>query len=438
MKKNFYAALLLLSLTTLSAQNYYLAAPEGFGAAATGGGSTAPVTVSTYADLTAKLKVTTPQVILISGTIICNYTSVLVNDKTIIGLPGARLVNNEQTASGSGILSLKPGSNNIIIRNLIFEGPGSYDVDGRDNLTSEATNIWVDHCEFQDGMDGNFDNKGAADNVTISWCKFTYLKAPKAGGSGGADDHRFTNLVGSGKNDYPADGHYSITFKNCYWAEGCRERMPRARNAELHILNCYYNTSVSGALAIGLGGGDKNSTCYVEGTDFAKIGNAFKNYISTDGGTAGATFVNSLKAPADYGTAVNKPSYVYNTIPAADVAAYAANTSCGAGATLQVTAAGVLSSSCNTLEITENTTDLSLKYYPTVIDTLLNIQFSAAESGMAVVDIFSSTGSKVYSHSKNIAADEKLELNVGNLAKGTYICKVQIGHRAKTFKVVKK
>lgn len=330
MKTKLILFALLLPCSFLFAQNYYMSAPEGFGASATGGGNATPVTVTTLAELTAKLKLTTPQVILVSGTINCTYTSLQLNDKTIIGLPGARLVNLDQTAAGSGILSLKPGSNNIIIRNLIFEGPGAYDVDGRDNLTSEATNIWVDHCEFQDGMDGNFDNKGAADNVTVSWCKFTYLKAPKAGGSGGADDHRFSDLVGSSKTDAPSDGHYSITFKNCYWAEGCKERMPRARNAELHILNCYYNTSVSGSLAIGLGGGDKNSTCYVEGTDFAKIGTAFKNYISTDGGIVGATFVNCLKAAADYGDPVAKPTYTYTTLSVNDVAGYITNTSCGA------------------------------------------------------------------------------------------------------------
>lgn len=437
MKTNLLLLIFLLNLSTLFAQNYYMSSPEGFGASATGGGNAVPVTVSTYADLTAKLKLTTPQVILVSGTITCTYTSLLVNDKTIIGLPGARLVNTDQTAAGSGILSLKSGSNNIIIRNLIFEGPGAYDVDGRDNLTSEATNIWVDHCEFQDGTDGNFDNKGAADNVTISWCKFTYLKAPKPGGSGGADDHRFTNLVGSGKSDFPSDGHYSITFKNCYWAEGCRERMPRGRNAELHILNCYYNTSVSGSLAIGLGGGDKNSTCYVEGTDFAKIGTAFKNYISTDGGTVGATFSNCLKAAADYGNAVSKPAYTYTTLPVLDVAGYIANTSCGAGATLQVAADGKLSSSCDNLGLNDKSLDLELKYYPTIIDSLLNIQFSNTENGTAVISIFSSNGSKVYSNSKNIKADEKVELNVGRLAKGNYICKIQIENRIKTFKVVK-
>ncbi|WP_289658593.1 T9SS type A sorting domain-containing protein [Flavobacterium panacagri] len=438
MKTKLILLALLIPCSFLFAQNYFMSNPEGFGAATTGGGSAAPVTtVTTLADLTAKLKLTTPQIILVSGTIACTYTSLQINDKTIIGLPGARLVNLDQTAAGSGILNLKPGSNNIIIRNLIFEGPGAYDVDGRDNLTSEATNIWVDHCEFQDGMDGNFDNKGAADNVTVSWCKFTYLKTPKAGGSGGADDHRFSDLVGSSKSDAPADGHYSITFKNCYWAEGCKERMPRARNAELHILNCYYNTSVSGSLAIGLGGGNNNATCYVEGTDFAKIGTAFKNYVSTDGGTIGIAFTDCLNAPANSGTTVSKPSYTYTVLPTANVAGFISNPTCGAGATLQVTAQGVASTSCNNLGLNENTNNLELKYYPSLINRLLNIDFSSSDNGLAQVNLYSSNGSKVYSHSKNVSADEKLELNVGNLAKGIYICKVQIENRSKTFKLVK-
>ncbi|WP_235830988.1 pectate lyase family protein [Flavobacterium ustbae] len=354
MKTKLILLALLLPCSFLFAQNYYMSAPEGFGAATTGGGSATPVTVTTLTDLTAKLKLTTPQVILVSGTINCTYTSVQAKDKTILGLPGARLINLDQTASGSGILNLKAGSNNIIIRNLIFEGPGAYDTDGHDNLTSEATNLWVDHCEFQDGTDGNFDNKGAADNVTVSWCKFTYLKAPKAGGPGGADDHRFSDLIGSSKTDAPADGHYSITFKNCYWAEGCKERMPRARNAELHILNCYYNTSVSGSLAIGLGGGSNNTTCYVEGTDFAKIGTAFKNYTSTDGGTIRITFKDCLNAPANSGTTVTKQAYNYSVLPTANVAGFISNPSCGAGATLQVTAQGVISTSCNNLGLNEN------------------------------------------------------------------------------------
>jgi pectate lyase len=350
MTKNFLLLFLLLSLTNLSAQNYYMNSPEGFGAATTGGGISAPLTVSTYNDLVEKIKLDTPAVILISGIITIpsgKPIQQVVTNKTILGLPGAKLVNENQSNPGAGILYLKTGSNNVIIRNLVFIGPGAYDIDGQDNLTADCTNLWVDHCEFQDGQDGNYDNKGKTDNVTVSWCKFTYLKTPKSGGSGGAEDHRFSDLIGSGKNDFPADGHYSITFKNCYWAEGCKQRMPRARNAEIHILNCFYSTSEPGSLAIGLGGGAKNATCYVEGTDFAKIDKVFKEYISTDGGEVGIVFDHCRKSPMDFGTTVNKPTYTYTTIPLAKVEEYVTNKSCGAGATLQVSPTGIISTSCN-------------------------------------------------------------------------------------------
>ena len=62
----------------------------------------------------------------------------------------------------------------------------------------------------------------------------------------------------------------NITFQYCYWAEGCIDRMPRARNAELHILNCYYATGPEGRNGIGLGGGINGTTCYVEGCHFKK------------------------------------------------------------------------------------------------------------------------------------------------------------------------
>ncbi|WP_269235883.1 T9SS type A sorting domain-containing protein [Flavobacterium flavigenum] len=433
-----------------------MSVPEGFGAAATGGGTPTAantVTVSTYSALKTALNSTasSTSVILISGTIVCDYTSVTLNNKTIIGLPGARLVNNQITPNinpkvdptrvdPSGIINIKPDSDNIIIRNLIFEGPGAFDVDGRDNLTNEGTNVWVDHCEFQDGEDGNFDNKGKADNVTISWCKFTYLKPAIQGGFGGTNDHRFTDLIGSSKTDIPTDGNYSITFKNCYWAEGCKERMPRARNAELHILNCYYNTSVSGSLAIGLGGGTNNTTCYVENTNFAAIGTVYKSYPD-DGGTIGVAFDGCINRANSVTGTVSKPSYSYTLLPVADVANYVPNATCGAGATLQVTSTGVISgkSNCGSLGLNDNNNvdNLDIKYYPTVIDNVLNIEFSSIESGKAIIEIYSPNGSKVYTTSKNISGNEKLELNIANITRGVYICKVQIENRVKTFKLLK-
>jgi pectate lyase len=181
-------------------------------------------------------------------------------------------------------------------------------------------------------VDGNFDNTKLADNVTISWCKFGYNKSPKAGGSGGSNDHRFTNLVGGSASDAPADGRYSITFLFCYWSDGCKERMPRARNAELHILNCYYNTNVSGSLALGLEGGTNGSTCYVEGTHYKKIGSLYRTYGT---GTQNLTYVDCTGGTTkDIGTAP-QPSYSYNALPVNEVEAAVTSTS-GAGATLTV------------------------------------------------------------------------------------------------------
>lgn len=436
MKKTVLTPFLFFVFLAAFGQNYYMTKPEGFGAAATGGGNATPITVSTYDEFKAAIKLTTPQVILVSGTITCSYTSETLTNKTIIGLKGARLVNTNQTTTGSGILYLKPGSNNVIIRNLIFEGPGAYDVDGRDNLTSECTNLWVDHCEFQDGTDGNFDNKGAGDNTTISWCKFTYLKPAKAGGPGGADDHRFTNLVGSSKSDFPPDGHYSITFQNCYWAEGCKERMPRARNAELHLLNCYYNTTVSGSLAIGLGGGNNNTTCYVENTNFANIASVYRNYNSTDGGTVGIIFDGCMNGSANVGS-VSKPSYAYTVLPVADVAAAVANGNCGAGATLIVTTAGVISSGCTVLE--ENEFNKSkVQFYPTLVDSTLTVELPESMDGLASIEVFSISGAQVFSLSKKVTATEKIALNLSTLSKGLYLCTLKIGTSTTTWKFIKK
>lgn len=446
MKKNILFGFLMLFALTACGQNYYLASPQGYGASATGGGNATPVTVSTYTAFKNALQSTAVanSVILVSGTIDCIYTSVQLNNKTIIGLPGAKLRNIQITvgnsttsANNSGILNIKPASNNVIIRNLIFEGPGAYDVDGRDNLTNEGTNVWVDHCEFQDGIDGNFDNKGLADNVSISWCKFTYLKAPISGGSGGSNDHRFTNLVGSSASDFPSDGNYSITFQNCYWATGCKERMPRARNAQLHIVSCYYNTAVAGSKAIGLGGGTNNSTCYVQNTNFANVSNVFTSYVSTDGGTIAAAFSNCLNASANVGT-VSAPTYTVTPIPVADVAGLLSDATCGAGATLQVTAAGVITpSNCTSLGTNEDSKNLSIKYYPTVVDESLKIQFNDSDSGKATVSVYSLDGKLAYKTAKDISSNEILELKLDQLTKATYVCKVKINDKSTTFKFIK-
>jgi len=313
--------------------------PIGYGRNATGGSGGSVVSVNSVSGLKNALKASGKSIIIVTNNITFgegDIIKVVATNKTLLGLPGVKLITTARVANG-GILQLNSGSDNVIIRNLIFEGPGAYDTDGNDLLQNVGcTNLWVDHCEFYDGVDGNFDNTKKADNITISYCKFGYKKAPLAGGSGGTDDHRFTNLVGSSSSDYPADGRFSITFQCCYWSDGCKERMPRARNAELHILNCYYNTSTSSSLALGMEGGSKGTNCYVEGTYFKQVKQVYKSYGS---GTQNVSYINCLNGASNIGTA-SQPSYSYSALSVNQVEA---EVTAKAGATLTVSSDGSIS-----------------------------------------------------------------------------------------------
>lgn len=332
--------------TTISTR---LTSPIGYGRFTTGGGVPTPqntVTVTTAAELASAIN-GTKSVILVSGIINTYRISATITNKSIIGLPGSRLVNLDQTAANSGILHLTEGSKNIIIQNLTFEGPGAYDADGWDLITNKGTyDLWVDHCDFQDGMDGLFDNTNDSDNITVSWCKFSYNKAPIAGGSGGSADHRFANLIGGSDSDTPADGSYNITWQNCWWAEGVKARMVRGRNVDIHILNSYWNSSVA-ADAIGMTAGTFGCKVYVEGGHFDLPVTAKVSDIGA--GSIAINFIDCIKGDPNYGV-VSKPTYEYFPMPSADVK-NAVTSSCGAGATLVVSATGEVYSSCPTTPI---------------------------------------------------------------------------------------
>ena len=347
---NRYTAILFLVLwgfgATVSAAVTYCA-PSAFGySTATGGGSATPVLVSSVSQLQSALNKGKNKVIIITQDLTFT-TCMKVQDGsnvTLMGLPGVTLTSLQQDKTNSGILFVKR-FNNLIIRNLTFVGPGAYDCDGWDLLCFEnVTNAWVDHCDFQDGCDGNFDNKAGTDNVTVSWCRFRYLKAPKSGGSGGSADHRFTNLLGSSSSDAPSDGTYNFTWAYCWWDNGCKERMVRCRNAELHFLNCYWNSSVANYYV-----GPENAKAYFEGCTFEGKANTKDKIFKSYGGTNACKFVDcSGNLPSNSGT-VPEPStrYTYTASGRAEAKTAVTNATCGAGATLTVTTAGAVSSSCD-------------------------------------------------------------------------------------------
>ena len=340
--KKIFTAILICCAVGVQAADYCAPSSWGYAGNVTGGGNATPTFVSNESQLATALGKKNSVIIITKDITVNNHISSDKSNLTIMALPGKKLISNQQNADKSGILYLK--GSNLILRNLIFEGPGAYDCDGWDNLCLDgAKNVWVDHCDFQDGVDGNFDIKGTSDNITVSWCRFRYLKAPKAGGSGGADDHRFSNLVGSGSSDKPADGTYNITYGFCWWDEGCKQRMTRCRNCLIHYLNCYWNSSVSDYYV-----GPENASSYFEGCTFAGKANTKKNiYKGFSGTTNYCKFVNcSGDLPSNAGT-VSAPSYTYDQLTAAAAKAYVIHATCGAGATLTVTTTGEVSSSCD-------------------------------------------------------------------------------------------
>ena len=395
--KRFILLCALCAITvSLSAFNYCAEQSWGYaGTTVTGGGSATPTLVKSVSELKSALNKGKNKVIIITQNL--TFTSMLSvqdgSNVTLMALPGVKLTSDKQDATNSGILYVKRFSN-LIIRNITFVGPGAYDCDGNDLLCFEnVTKAWVDHCDFQDGCDGNFDNKGGTDNITVSWCRFHYLKAPKAGGSGGADDHRFTNLLGSSSSDKPSDGTYNFTWAYCWWDEGCKERMVRCRNCELHFLNCYWNSSVANCYV-----GPENAKCYFEGCTFAGKANSAKNIFKSYGGTNACKFVNCVgNLPSNSGS-VNAPSYAYDKLSATDAKNYVTNSSCGAGATLTINTKGEIGSSCDGgstptpdpdpqpgLDPTPVTSDLTWDFSTSDFNALGTITSSTTINGLTIV-----------------------------------------------------
>ena len=255
-------------------------APVGWasiGTECTGSNDQNPVIVTTEEEFRAALQACkggkASKTIYVSGNI--EIKEKLRYDKvkncTIYGLPGSSLYNRDHNdnADNAGFFFCQNWEN-CIFRNLTLLGAGAYDISACDNIQLvESKNIWIDHCDIQDGVDGNLDAKTKSDNMTISWCKFSYLIAPwpKAGES---DDHRCSSMWGSSDNRGDDEGFLNATFVNCWWYHGCGQRCPRIRFGKVHIANCLWENGTTDDPAqycIGIG---HSSKMYIENGDFTK------------------------------------------------------------------------------------------------------------------------------------------------------------------------
>ncbi len=198
---------------------------------------------------------------------------------------------------------------NIIIRNIAFEGPGPIDVGGADLLTisNGSRHIWVDHCSFTDGLDGNFDINSRSDFITVSWCVFQYTDK--------AYDHKASNLIASSENPDQGVDNLNVTYAFCIWGAGCEVRMPAVRWGTIHLLNNLYDCAGNYANAVYACIG---AEVLMEGNYFEKgVRNIFEATENAGGYQMRGNVFREKFTPCDKGE-VRVP-YKYEVLPASRV-----------------------------------------------------------------------------------------------------------------------
>ena len=201
---------------------------DGFAAKATGGRGGKTVTVHTPEEFTKMLKLDEPLLIEVSGTLAIGSVA-MASNKTLIG------TGKNPTLIGN--LYLRSGATNIILRNLTFTNPmNKKGKGGGDGVTIRGGKmVWIDHCTFVDCGDGCIDITNGANDVTVSWCKFYYVKQP---------EHRYTMLTTGRTVKVKKKKKLKtvrVTLHHNWWAQGCNSRMPAARKADIHMYNNYFN-----------------------------------------------------------------------------------------------------------------------------------------------------------------------------------------------------
>jgi pectate lyase len=235
----------------------------------TGGAGGTTVTVDNATDFIYYVQGTkqTPYIIYVSGNINLGGSNIRVRgNKTIIGLPGSHITGNLKCYNSV--------ESNNIFRFLDMDneaGAGDGDCISIDGVQ----HIWIDHCTFTNGGDGNIDIKNGADYVTVSWCIFKYTYD---------SGHNFSNLVGHSDDNGSTDmGHLLVTFHHNWYSTLCRERMPSVRFGKAHIYNNYFNSPGNNyCIRTRL-----YAQCLVENNYYKDVQNPWQRYVTSAGGDPG-------------------------------------------------------------------------------------------------------------------------------------------------------
>lgn len=275
----------------------------------TGGAGGRTNIVTTPEEFRACVASDEPLVILVSGTLNLGSNRVKIgSNKTIIGLG--------TNAGFVGHIYLH-GASNVILRNLSVANPNcvGQGIGGSDGLTLHSSHhVWVDHCDFWDCADGQFDITHGSDFITISWCRFNYTNV--------ANEHRLSMLIGNKDSLAGEDtGRLHVTLHHNWFGDLVQDRAPRVRFGQVNVFNNYYSaTNCSTCVGVGCESQVLVESCYFDGVKRPW------RYRSSPGRPQGRIQWNDdnvLTHPKLVlectNTPVFKPSYVYKLDPGRQV-----------------------------------------------------------------------------------------------------------------------
>jgi pectate lyase len=108
-----------------------------------------------------------------------NLASSGVSQLSLDGVDGLTIFSKKGQTISSVEIKLQRSMNDIVLRNLHFDGMWQWDDTGNHKEVgwsfikiNGANNVWIDHCKFPIASDGLIDTENGGSNITISWSEF--------------------------------------------------------------------------------------------------------------------------------------------------------------------------------------------------------------------------------------------------------------------------
>ncbi|MEC5387071.1 polysaccharide lyase family 1 protein [Uliginosibacterium sp. H3] len=251
-----------VAVAAVIAATQAIAGPVGYGAATTGGGSKAAVSVSTMAAMQAAIDAydgTSGLVLSYTGTFnfasitdVCTQWKLDAQTVEIKGKSNITIRGANGSSANFGI-HVAGASSNIIIQNMtigLLRGGEAADSISLEGMSSGIpSNIWVDHNTIfasltecsgagDASFDGGIDLKKGVKNVTIS---YNYIH-----------DYQKVSLNGYSDSDTAHDAARTTYHHNRF--ETIKSRLPLQRRGLTHIYNNYFNDVHTSGINVRMGG----------------------------------------------------------------------------------------------------------------------------------------------------------------------------------------